>query len=133
MTDRDKIETFFDIVEDAKELYDENEDKIKNLVNYKGDENTIKLKEGEPTISTEVTDDVLIATIETNQDSIIDFDFLALYEEDRLMIDSGDNEWVLDLSEDAVVDKIDASVNNGVLDIQIPRDNNGGDDDGTDE
>jgi HSP20 family molecular chaperone IbpA len=120
MSDRDKSDVFaqlIDIMEGAKELYDDNQDVINSVM---GD-NEIALTEEQPLAQAERREEKAIISIETKANDVGEMEFRYDVQESSLYVDTGGYDVKVMLPEDAKPNKLDTKLNNGVLTIEIPR------------
>lgn len=120
------IDDMIDLVEKATELYRDNEDKINEMVGKEG--NRMVIEEQESLKTYNVTEEEITVTIETTLagESQMGLEYDA--DNNNLIVKSGgDDEYIIDLKQNDVdISSIDYEINNGVLNITIPRgDENG--------
>lgn len=113
--DRNTIDDIYDILKEGMELVDEHEEKINRLMGGKG---VVGLKEQDPLRSLEKRDDEVSIVVETAGG----FSSIGVVDADgKVIIELNDKEVIADVPEDANIKGADAALNNGVLEVTIPR------------
>lgn len=120
MTDRkDRIESWFELFEDAKEFYDDNEGRIKDVMGKKG---VVSLRDTQPLTQADKLEDEVYIVAETRQDNVGGIGFLYNEKQNMMTLDMGDDQVQVLLPSDVLVNETEAEINNGVLSVTVPRD-----------
>lgn len=116
MKDNNKDDGFMDMVDKAVNFYQENREMFESLA---PDEDTVKIDGKSPLKSATVDDDMVYVTIEVPGDGL---DSIRIDEDDDGVIIGMNGENIkAEVPEDVNTDNADASLNNGVLQVKIPR------------
>lgn len=106
----------FDMVDAAIDFYEDNEDKFRKFI---GTNDTVKIDDKSPLKQAHVMDDKVNIAIETGSDGIGE---IHLEETEKgLIMGVGNRKVQVEVPSDVDTSKADANLNNGVLDIVIPR------------
>jgi len=115
---KDVLTDLFDMVESGMELVEENEEMIRNIT---GQTNELNLRQSDMLREVNKTEDSIIVISETEEE----FDsFSVLREGDKIAIQLDDKDIMVNAPEDCQLEKTEATLNNNVLEVKIPRENN---------
>lgn len=111
---------FFELAEGVKDLWEEHGDDVKGFIES---DNEISLKDSEPLIEANKTDDEVLVEMEVvNADGITDFSFSFIPGSNKMEVDGPNGTTSVILPDDSDPSNADASFNNGVLSLTVPRD-----------
>lgn len=109
----------FDLAEDVRDIANEHDDKIRSLF---GKENKIYLRDSEPLVNANKTDDRVLVELEiVDADGVADFSFKYNEQKNQMKVVSPTGTISFMLPDDVDMDNIEASFNNGILSLDIPR------------
>lgn len=115
MSERDKLDDIYDLLKTGAELLDEHEDKLKNVMGGSGE---VNLTEQAPLKHIEKTDDEVIITVEGDGG----FSSISVMQHDgKVVIEMNEKEVIAEVPDDVNIGETNAQMNNGVLDVTIPR------------
>lgn len=116
MSDKsDKVDDIYELIKGGMDVLDEHEDKLDNLF---GSNDSIEIGDNEPLKDLTKSEDEVKVTVETDSD----LDSISIRkEEDSVIISMGEKEVIAKTPEDVNLSGVDANLNNGVLDVTIPR------------
>lgn len=115
MSDKDKIEDIFDLFQTGMDVIDENEDKINRLL---GGSNIIGVKDDD-LLKEVIKDEDSVKIIAETKD---DYDTVSIRKSGgqvELILD--EENIVADIPSDSIVEEVEATINNRVLEVTIPR------------
>lgn len=116
MSDKRNFKDLIEMLEDAMELVEDNEDKINDLFN-RGDQK-INLKEGVLLSEVQIKDDEVLIMSEAKGD----FDSVGIsHNNGEFSINMGDEKLIAEVPDDIDAGGTEANLNNGVLEVKIPR------------
>lgn len=116
MSNKDKIDDIFDLVRSGIDLIDEHEDKLNNILNSSQD--SIRIDDRSPLTSFQKSEDEVTITVETKEE----FESISISKSGgEVTISLNDKDVVADVPRDVDIKQVDANLNNGVLDVNIPR------------
>lgn len=105
-----------DIIETGIDLFEENRDTIEELV---GSSNEVKLGQDSPLTSAQMDEDYVYVTVEAKKD---DIDGIKVKEtEDGVVLGINGDPVSVDAPDDVNTAGVEAQLNNGVLEVKIPR------------
>ncbi len=116
MTDESKGSDIFDMVDRAISLYENNKDALQGVV---PDDNNVTIDGEEPLKQALVDDDKALITVDVGTDGISNIR-LAL-NGTTAEVTVGDKTVSADVPSDVNMDDAEAHINNGVLEVEIPR------------
>lgn len=116
MSDDNKDKGFFDMLDKAVSFYEENRDTIENVVS-EGD--GVQIDDDGPLKAAVVNEDEAKITVDVGKDNLQDIEIKLNGTTAVLVI--GSNTITAEVPEDVIMDDASAELNNGVLNVQIPR------------
>jgi len=117
--DRDIVDLFNSLAEGAekmKEIADENEDLINDFF---GGGSSTKIDDPEPLRESHITEDSVKIVAEVSDDGFQNMG--VKFKEGELMIEAGEDKLVAQVPNDIIKDSVDAKLNNGVLIVEMDR------------
>lgn len=116
MTKKDKIGSFFGAIDKAVNSWQNNKDSIESLIN-KGDE--ILTEEEDPFFESQVREDHVRIVADVAGEEISEIDINV--SDGKAKIKAGSQDISVMVPDDTQMDVIEAFVNNGVLEVKMPR------------
>lgn len=116
MTDKDKSNNIFDMLDKAVEFYEQNKDMIEGAVPSSGN---VSIGEDDPLKKAMVNDDKVIIIVDVGTDKLEDIR-LSL-NGTKAEIGIGNDSVMVDVPTDVNMDSASAQLNNGILEVEIPR------------
>lgn len=117
MKDTSNNEGLFDMIDKAINLYNDNKDMIKEVV---PDEERLKIDEKSPLREAIVSDDEVIVVVEVKDESLNNI-VVDDSPEDGVIVGMNNQTVKAEVPSDVDIDKTEVSLNNGVLEVKIPR------------
>lgn len=121
MTNKDNndnsIEQFLELVEGAKELYDDNRELFNNVLPNKG--NVVNLDGPEPMAEAHINEDEVVIVAEVGDSG--DLQLKASFDDGKMDFSVADERFSVNVPDDVVEDSLEATVNNGVLRATMKR------------
>lgn len=116
MTDRKNNDGIFDMLDKAVNFYEENKDMIQEVA---PSGNSVKIDDKSPLREAIVSDDKVMIVVEVKGDG---FSNIIIDDtEDGVVVGMNDEKVVAEVPDDVNVDQAGATLNNGVLEVTIPR------------
>jgi len=116
MTDDNKGSDLFDMIDRAVSFYEKNKDTIEGAV---GTEDGIKLDDDEPLKQASVTDDEVMITVDVGVDDLENIRLALNGTTAQIVV--GGKTITAEVPSDVDMDDPEANLNNGVLEVRIPR------------
>lgn len=115
MSRKDTFKEIVEMVEDGMELIEQNEDALRRIA---GSNNELRLRQQDMLREVKKTDEKVIVITETEKE----FDSFELTRVgDDIAIRLDDKDIVVNAPEDCLLDETEATLNNNVLEVTIPR------------
>ena len=112
---KDTIRDLFEMVEEGMELVEENEEVLRNIT---GADNRLNLRQQDMLREVKKQDDKILIITETEKE----FDSFELTQSDgSIIIRLDDKDIVVNAPDDCVLEETEATLNNKVLEVSIPR------------
>lgn len=109
------IKDIIKLIEDATSYIDDNRDMIESITGS----GRIRLRDEDPLVEATKTEEKVIITMEVSGESFSNISLM--YNDGVLKVDFNGDVVTADVPGDIMMEDADASLNNGVLNIEIPR------------
>lgn len=112
---KDTLKDLFEMIEQGMDLVNENEDTLRSIT---GSKQTVSIGDEHMLREVKKQDDKVLIITETKRE----YDTISIGREDgNVVLSLDDKELVADVPEDCDLDGVEASLNNNVLEVTIPR------------